>query len=219
MRIAKISLIGYVILLAVVFIIIFLAASPLPESSISNGSTNASAEDLDTSVYLLAEDLKHAREETENLRRLMWGATAKNSREIESLKNALSLQQSADESYSGDTIGSSYDPSGGISSDSIPAQLTARGNWSEPTSLLRSPELEAFEAILTPEQRSEWSYRVDEQYEKTKSEAMANIPDDLRSMVAEEIKDGMEEMRNLIKYSILDQMLSEAKLREALEYE
>jgi len=226
MKIVKYSITVYRVLAAIIFIVIFLAAAPDSDSAGDKAVEGPST----ASVDKMNEDLKALREETGQLRRLMWGATGRNKREIQSLKNALSIQETvklvSGSEGSGPAVRPNFSPVSdkldSFEDEQMPLANSMRDGgiendeWENVKENLLSPELEAFEAILTDEERARWMKRVSEQVLSTHEQAMAGIPVELRETVGAQARGGMEKMRELMKYSVLGQKLSEAKLRETL---
>ncbi len=216
MKVIKYSILVYVALAALIFLVIYLAAAPRVGAPAVPVAPPVVASATVDSVERVNEELRAVRQETEQLRRLMWGATGKNQREIESLRSALADGPQRDPARSITAWAPAREASG-YSDAGWSEEGEASGSWAATRARLVTPELEAFEAILTEEQRTNWTERVEAQVQSTHDDALSRIPEELRGAVEAEMQAGMDEFRDVIKYSVLDQMLTEVKLRDVLE--
>ncbi|MCS1409297.1 MAG: hypothetical protein M2R45_02477 [Verrucomicrobia subdivision 3 bacterium] len=186
---------------------------------------DASREAMEASALARDEEqmkaIRSLKESVESLRGLMWGATGENKRQIESLKNILSIQevvQSAPAQWH-HAPGEALDSSG----DGREALAEARNDDREGNHLsgfltsFRTPELEFFETILTDEQRVEWAERTDKRMQDTHGQTMARIPEGLRDVINVRLSEEMKTLNEIVKYSVLQQMLNELKLQESWE--
>ncbi|MCS1409586.1 MAG: hypothetical protein M2R45_02770 [Verrucomicrobia subdivision 3 bacterium] len=167
------------------------------------------ANSLNQKLAKATEDLKSLREETEHLRGLMWGATAKNRRAIDKLVEAE--KASVEWEAARDSVPCCGGDEGLLTEDTQ-SQLS-EAIRSQHAVMMKS--IEDFRASLDEDGLAELESKTNERLETMFAWSMEGLPAEMRGQVNQVLKEhnAKEEMRKSVERSILLQMLSASKFR------